>query len=224
MRGGIDRLRRSVSGWLHLSATLASNCELLIAASGLHPCGADLRSVCAAARRSHPTGMFQLRLRRAGGRGGIDRLRRSVSGSNCGVLIAASGLHPCGADLRSVCAAARRSHPTGMFQLRLRRAGGRGGIDRLRRSVSGSNCVLIPPGCFNSAFGGLAEGVELIACGDLSPARTAFFIPPGCFNTASGGLAEGVGLASPVSLRSARTEVLIPTKERKGWDSNPRWV
>ena len=44
---------------------------MLISAFSLHPCGADLRSVCAAARRSHPTGMFQDRLRRIGGRGGI---------------------------------------------------------------------------------------------------------------------------------------------------------
>jgi hypothetical protein len=31
----------------------------------------------------------------------------------------------------------------------------------------------IPPGCFNTAFGGLAEGVGLIACGDLSLAGFA---------------------------------------------------
>ena len=27
----------------------------------------------------------------------------------------------------------------------------------------------------------MAEGMGLVAFGDLSPARTAFFIPPGCF-------------------------------------------
>jgi hypothetical protein len=47
--------------------------------------------------------------------------------------------------------------------------------------------------------GGLAEGVALVAFGDLSPARTAFFIPPACFKP--------------------------PAADwRKGWDSNPRWV
>ena len=57
------------------------------------------------------------------------------------MLIPAFGLYPCGADLRSVCAAVRRSHPTGISQ---------------------------------AACGGLAEGVGLVAFGDLSPARTAF--------------------------------------------------
>ena len=52
--------------------------------------------------------------------------------------------------------------------------GGRDGIGRLRRPVSGSNCVLHPTGMLQAACGGLAEGVGLVALGDLSPARTAF--------------------------------------------------
>ncbi len=168
------RLRRPVSG---------SNCAL-IPPAGFKPPAAGWRkgwdwspaATCLRLElRSSSHRQVSSRLRRAGGRGGIGRLRRPVSGSNC-VL-----------------------HPTGRFQARLRRAGGRGGIGRLRRPVSGSNCVLHPTGMFQAACGGLAEGVGLVACGDLSPARTAFFIPPACFKPPAAGW-------------------------RKGWDSNPRWA
>jgi hypothetical protein len=53
--------------------------------------------------------------------------------------------------------------------------------------------ALVPPECFKTAYAGLAEGVGLVACGDLSNGSNCVLIPPECFKTAYGGLAEGVG-------------------------------
>ena len=94
--GGIDRLRRSVFG---LNYVL------------------------------HPTGVFQHRLRRTGRRGGIGFARLAALGSN-------QGSHPSNKNGRGGIDCLRQPvfgsncvlHPTGMFQHRLRRTGGRGGI------------------------------------------------------------------------------------------------
>ena len=57
-----------------------------------------------------------------------------------------SAFTPAGADLRSVCAAERHSHPSEKLQVRLRRNGGWGGIGLALLDLSnGSNYVLIPP-------------------------------------------------------------------------------
>ena len=45
--------------WSPSATCLRLELRMLIPAFGLYPCGADLRSVCAAVRRSHPTGISQ---------------------------------------------------------------------------------------------------------------------------------------------------------------------
>jgi hypothetical protein len=52
---------------------------------------------------------------------------------------------------------------------------------------------------FQAACGGLAEGVGLVASGDLSPARTAFFIPPGCFKPPAADWRKGWDWSPPAT-------------------------
>ena len=60
------------------------------------------------------------------------------------------------------------------------------------------------------ASGGLAEGVGLVACGDLSNGSNCVLIPPECFKTAYGGLAEGVGFEPTVGLTQRSISSRVP--------------
>ena len=70
--------------------------------------------------------------------------------------------------------------------------------------------ALVPPECFKTACGGLAEGVGLVACGDLSNGSNCVLIPPECFKTAYGGLAEGVGFEPTVGLTQRSISSRVP--------------
>ena len=92
------------------------------------------------------------------------------------MLISAFGLHPCGADLRSVCAAARRSHPRKASRSACGEMADGEGLPALRSgclAALGSNCVLHPwkassPPAADGGWGGIAcAALRLSRCARL---------------------------------------------------------